>query len=393
MKELKRTVYFISFPLSFVGFIFPIYASHIGASTIQIGYLFSIFSIIGIIMRPMVGNLVDKKGRKIGIIIGTVLYALTNIFYVLAKDFKLLLAGRLVQSLGAAILWISVDTFVSDISDKTNRGKSFGILNETMAKGQWIGSIIGFTILFYGISKEPFKLAFMIFLFTSLLAVFYAIKELPETVNFKKEYEKGSIKDKKHLKYFLIIIGCISFISNLTAPIYLLYLQENITKDLGLICLLFIPAAILELFLPRRFGSFSDKVGREKVVIIGMFINAVLQIFIPFNKGYYSFMALYTLISLAGIFYSPSFNSLIIDFVGEDKRGRSYGLYSFTNGIGSALGPIVGSYIYENLGKDIVFYIKGILLVVMTLLVCYSYIKYNKQNKDIMILKRGSKYE
>ncbi|NLV89669.1 MAG: hypothetical protein GX021_09965 [Tissierellia bacterium] len=40
MKELKRTIYFISLPLSFIGFIFPIYASSIGASPIQIGYLY-----------------------------------------------------------------------------------------------------------------------------------------------------------------------------------------------------------------------------------------------------------------------------------------------------------------------------------------------------------------
>lgn len=380
MKELKRTIYFISFPLSFMAFIFPIYASSLGASTIQIGYLFSIFSIIGIIMRPIVGNLIDRRGRKTGIVIGVILYAMVNIFYILAKDFKYLLIGRIVQSLGASILWISVNTFISDISDKTNRGKNFGSLDETMAKGEWIGSIIGFSILFNGITKEPFKLVFIIFLVTSLISLFHAIKDLPETISFKKEYEEGNIRDKKHLKYFLLIIGCISFITSLTTPIYLLYLQENITKDLGLIVLLFIPASILALFLPKKFGSFSDKYGREKIVIVGMFISAIFQIFIPFNKGYYSFMILYTLIALVGMFYSPAFSSLIIDFAGEDKRGRSYGLYSFVNGIGAAIGPIVGSYIYENIGNNIVFYVKGILLVVLTLLVCYSYIKYIGSN-------------
>lgn len=383
MKELKRTIYFISLPLSFIGFIFPIYASTVGASTMQIGYLFSIFSIIGIIMRPVVGNMIDKKGRKIGVILGTIFYMLANLFYILAKDYNYILIGRIIQSLGAAILWISVNTYISDISDKTNRAKNFGSLDVTMAKASWIGSIIGFTILFYGIGKEPFKLAFTIFLATSLVSVFYAIKTLPETINLKKEHEEGSIKDKKDLKYFLIIIGCISFISNLTAPIYLLYLQDNITKDLALIVFLFIPASILELFLPKRFGSFSDKHGRERIVFIGMLINAILQVFIPLTKAYYSFMLLYTLISLASIFYGPAYNSLIIDFAGEDKRGKSYGLYSFASGIGAALGPIVGSYVYENIGNDFAFFLKAVLLVVMSLIVCYSYIKYTRINKVI----------
>lgn len=375
MKELKKSIYFISFPLYFIGFIFPIYASSIGADIIQIGYLYSIFSIISIAIRPMVGNLIDKRGRKKGIFIGTILYTIANMFFIFAKDFKFLLIGRIIQALAASFLWISVDTFISDISDKTNRGENFGLLEQIMAKGQWVGSIIGFTILFNNFTDSPFKLVFTIFLITSSISVYYIIKDVPETIDLKKEYEEGSIKDKKQLKYFLGIMGTISFIISLTAPIYLLYLQENITKDLSLISFLFIPASILAVFLPKRFGSFSDKYGREKIVIVGMFINAILQIFVPFNKGYYSFMILYTLISLVVMFYSPAFSSLIIDFVGEDKRGKSYGLYSFVNGVGAAIGYITGSYIYEKMGNDTVFYVKGILLLVITLFVCYIYIK------------------
>lgn len=385
MRELRRTIYFISFPLSFIGFIFPIYASSLGANIIQIGYLYSIFSIISIIIRPMVGNLIDKRGRRTGILMGTILYAIVNIFFILARDFKYLLLGRIIQSLGASFLWISVDTFISDISDKTNRGKNFGSLNQIMAKGELVGSVIGFTILFNNITNNPFKLVFTIFLITSLISLYYTIKDVPETINFKKEYEAGNIKDKKQLKYFLGIMGVISFIISLTGPIYILYLQENITNELHLISFLFIPASILAFFLPKRFGSFSDKYGREKIVIIGMFINAILQIFIPFNKGYYSYMILYTLISIVVMFYSPAFSSLIIDFVGEDKRGRSYGLYSFVSGVGGAIGYMVGSYIYEKIGNDIVFYTKGILLVVMTLIICYLYIKHIGLNREMEI--------
>ncbi|CAK7066489.1 MFS transporter [Tissierella carlieri] len=387
MKELRKVIYFISFPLSFIGFIFPIYASSIGANIIQIAYLYSIFSIISIIIRPMVGNLIDKRGRRIGILIGTILYTIVNIFFILAKDFKYLLIGRIIQSLGASFLWISVDTFISDISDETNRGKNFGLLNQFMAKGEWVGSIIGFTILYNNFTDNPFKLIFTIFLITSSISVYYTIKKVPETINLKKEYKAGNIKDKKQLKYFLGIMGILSFITSLTAPIYLIYLQENITKDIGLISFLFIPASILALFLPNIFGSFSDKYGREKIVIAGMFINAILQIFIPFNKEYYSFMILYTLISIVVMFYSPAFSSLIIDFVGENKRGRSYGLYSFASGIGGAIGYMAGSYIYENIGNDILFYTKGILLVVMTLFICYLYIKNIRMNRKMEITR------
>ncbi len=374
MNKLKRTIYFISFPLSFIGFIFPIYASSIGVNPIQIGYLFSIFSIVSIIIRPFVGSLIDKRGRRTGIALGVILYTLVNLIFILAKDFKYLLIARILQAIASSFLWITVDTFVSDISDNTNRGKNFGIINQSTAKGQVIGSFIGFIILYNSYFENSFKVIFTIFFCTSLIAFYYAIKDVPETVSIKKNMEQGKIKNKKDLLYFLCIMGIISFITSLTAPIYLLYLQENITNNLSLIACLFIPSSILYTFLPQKFGSISDKYGREKTIIIGLLINAILQIFIPFNQKYNNFLILYTLIATVDMFYSPAFSSLIMDFVGENKRGKSYGLYSFASGIGATIGPVVGSYIYEKIGNDIVFYIKGALLIVMVMIICYIYI-------------------
>lgn len=375
MKELRRSIYFISFPMSFIGFIFPIYASYLGADIMEIGILYSIFSIVSITIRPIVGKLIDRNGRRIGIIIGTISYMIVNFLFIFGDNFKYLLIARILQSMAASFLWISVDTFISDISDKTNRGRNFGIVDQVSTKGQIVGSVIGFTILFNNFIDNPFKLIFSIFFFTSLISLYHVVKTVPETANLKKQYERGKIENKKDLKYFLIIIAIISFITNLTAPIYLLYLQDNITSDISLISFLFIPSSILFSFLPRKFGEISDKYGREKIIIMGLFLSAIFQIFIPFNNSYYGFMVLYTIISVVNMFYRPAFSSVVIDFVGEEKRGRSYGLYSLATGIGGAIGPIIGTFIYKNIGNHMVFYIKGSLLIAMTIFVCYIYTK------------------
>ena len=381
MKELRRSIYFISFPMSFIGFIFPIYASSLGANVMEIGYLFSIFSIASVIIRPLVGNLIDKRGRRIGIIIGMIFYLIVNGIFIVGDSFKHLLIARTLQSIAGSFLWISVDTMISDISNKSNRGKNFGSLNEFITKGQMVGSFVGFNIL-YSFPKGPFKIIFTIFLITSLIGLYYGIKTVAETIHLKKEYEEGKIKDKKQLGRFLLIIGLITFIGSLTAPIYLLYLQDNITKDLNLIAFLFIPASILSMYLPSKFGAISDKYGREKIILVGLALIAILQIFIPLNKSFYSFMILYTIISLVSMFYSPAFSSIIMDFVGEEKRGKSYGQYSLATGIGGSIGPIVGSYIYKNLGNHIVFYIKGSLLIGITIFLGIIYIN-QENNKGI----------
>lgn len=182
MRELKRSIYFISFPMSFIGFILPIYASSLWANVMEIGYMYSIFSIVSIIIRPMVGNLIDKRGRRIGIVIGIIFYTIVNGLFLFGTSFRSLLIARTIQSIAGSFLWISVDTFISDISDKSNRGKNFGTMDESITKGQMIGSFIGFTILFNNYSDYPFQLIFSIFLITSLISLYHGIKSVPETI-------------------------------------------------------------------------------------------------------------------------------------------------------------------------------------------------------------------
>ncbi|WP_352419257.1 MFS transporter, partial [Proteiniborus sp.] len=259
----------------------------------------------------------------------------------------------------------------------------------------FLGSIIGLTILFNNFFENPFSAVFLIFFITSIVSFYFTLRRVPETVDYKKELKSGKIKNNKHTKYFLIIIGIISFISSLTVPIYLIYLKENITNELHLISYLFIPGAILSTFLPQRFGIIADRYGRERIIVIGIFINAILQIFMPFIKDYYPFMLLYTLISVVNMSYSPALSSIIIDFVGENKRGKSYGLYSFASGIGAAIGPLVGTYIFENIGSSIVFYLKGALLIIMTAFICYSYTKFksNIKRKIVTEISEEIRYE
>lgn len=396
MQGLNKVVFYISFPLSFIAFIFPIYASSLGVSVVEIGFLYTIFSIVSILIRPIVGNMIDKKGRKKGLIIGVALYALVNILYSIAVDYRYLLIARILQSIAASFLWISIDAAVSDISSKENRAQNFGILDQSQIKGELLGITIAFTILYNNFFENPFSKIFMVYFITSIASLFYAFKSVPETLDYKKDIESGMLKNSKHMRYFLIAMGIISFISSLTAPIYLIYLQQNIASELHLISYLFLPSAILSMFLPRRFGIYADKYGREKVIVIGMLLSAVLQIFVPFVRAYYPFMIIYILISVVSMFYSPAFSSIIIDFVGENKRGRSYGLYSFASGIGGALGTLVGTYVYENIGNSIVFYLQGSLLVtaIVSIYFIYNKIKSNevRYNEEVFIHSGGTDY-
>lgn len=368
LKALKKTVYYISFPFSLIGFLFPVYAHSVGVSVMELGLIYSAFSLFTILMRPAVGLLIDRKGRKLGLVLGLFFYTLVSIFLLIGNDFKYLLAVRIFQGIASSFLWISVDTIISDISHEGNRSKNFGLIDESTNRGDILGAFIGFTIIFNNLFNNSFKVVFFIYLITSLISLFYGIFKVEETVSLKKSYVEEIIDNNKDFNIFLILMGLLAFISSLTGHIYLVYVKENITSELYLITYLFIPGAILSMFLPNKFGKLSDRYDRRKVLSLGILMLGILYLFIPTAKNYYQFMLITILITIASMLCGPAESSLVIDVVGENQRGKSYGKYKLALGIGGILGPILGALIYEELGSSWVFLIKGLMLIIMSIL-------------------------
>lgn len=372
LYDLRRCLYYISFSLSFIGFMLPIYALDVGASVMEVGMLYSVFSLISIIIRPKVGNLLDRRGRKIGLFIGVVLYCLVNFLLLIGRDFKYLFLTRIFQSIGASFLWISVDTMVSDVSYAGNRSEDFGSISQAIGRGDFIGCIIGLGIFFSKYFNEPFKVVFTLYFIFSLIALYICIFKIEETLCYKRDIRtKSYIKEGKTTK-FILIAGFIFYIFSLVFPLYIIYLKEYITGNLYLIGLVFLPGEAFQLFLPRRFGILADKYDRRKIVILGLFFLGVLQLFVPFIKDYFEFLIIYTLVSLIFMLIDPAASGLVIEYIGDGKRGESYGLYSLAGGVGGTLGPLAGTYYYEHIGGETIFIIGGILLIFVSGIINYS---------------------
>ncbi|WP_202709584.1 MFS transporter [Sporosalibacterium faouarense] len=363
LQDLGKSLFFISFPISFIGFILPIYARDIGASPIDIGILYSSFALFSILARPLVGAWIDKVGRKKGLIGGLFAYVVVMALFMLGDSYKYLLVARVVQSIASSFLWISVYTMVSDVSNNDNNSRNLGHIDQLSSRGEFIGSLIGFTIIFGNYNIEnPFKYIFGIYMIFSIVGLLYGLLKVEETlVKDKKMKEVTVIKprDSRFIK-FLLVMGILALVGSMITPIFLIYLSEHITEELSLISFLFIPIAIASTFLPKKFGNISDNFGRKKVLILGMLLQGLFVIFIPIVKNYYVFMLIYTAFSLAGMLRFPAQIALVTEITGNEKRGKNYSLYCLATGLGGIIGPILGSGIYQYIGNDIIFFIQGI---------------------------------
>lgn len=81
----------------------PIFAAALGASDVYLGFIVSVSTVTGMVLKPFIGLLSDRWGRRIWLLIGTAFFALTPFFYRFISTPEQLAMIRLVHGLATAI--------------------------------------------------------------------------------------------------------------------------------------------------------------------------------------------------------------------------------------------------------------------------------------------------
>ncbi len=98
-------------------------------------------------------------------------------------------------------------------------------------------------------------------------------------------------------------------------------------------------------FLARPFGRLSDRVGRKKVIITGMFLYGLLAFLFTLPQNWWGLILVRVLQGTASAMVWPVGEALVVDSAPPSKRSRSISVYIFLTNIGIVAGPLIGGLI------------------------------------------------
>jgi MFS family permease len=136
-----------------------------------------------------------------------------------------------------------------------------------------------------------------------------------------------------------------------------------LTQDVRLLALAFLPAVLLESVLHSRLGYLSDRWGRRLLISAGLTWVGVSCLCLPLYATLPWTITWWTLKTLGLAAALPPEKALISDLTENAARGTGYGLYSFATSLGSAVGPLVGGWVYETWGHTAPFVLAGLGLL------------------------------
>ncbi len=373
---LYRSVFLVSFPFFILGLLLPIYGKEIGASVMQIGLFFSAFSIMTVVLRPVIGWAVDHYGRRYFVISGLAGYTAAMASFAFVDQVAGVVLARIIQGIAASLFWLSANAIVADTADETERGRAFGKLAQSSSQGSIAGAFVGFALLnipfamiIGGVQIHNWTVLFGAYALVSLLAVLIALRQLPETKPVQRQAVLNPIRWTRPWLLLLLITLATGASWAMVTPIMVIFLQDSLHVDVSVLSWAFLPAGLVWAILPSRLGSLADRFGRKPLMMVSLGMAALTSVMIPQLTSVISLSLLWAIQALCYAAGDPAEQALVADLTGGDQRGRAYGFYVMAADLGAAFGPFVGAWLYQSIGPRMPFYANGLMLVACALVV------------------------
>ena len=93
-----------------------------------------------------------------------------------------------------------------------------------------------------------------------------------------------------------------------------------------------------------------------------------MSIALPYWESLILIALSYILFSVGWATASPAEDALVADMAPPKLRGTVLGVKEAAAGVGAALGPLAGGYIYEYWAQEMAFVVNGVLLLLTAIL-------------------------
>lgn len=368
-RSLRWSTMVVSLPFFIMALLLPVRGKEIGASVIEIGLFFTVFSIMTVILRPVVGWGLDRLGRRWFFILGLLGYTLTMLGFAFIGQVWGMILARLVQGIASSFFWLSANAMIADISPVEKRGQSFGHLAQASAIGSIAGTFIGFTILQAEISingeqisLDPWMTLFLFYALANIVAIWIAFRGVVETNPSTRQVKSTPLVWSRPWILLMLVTLITGASWAMVSPVLIIFLQDRFNAGIDVLSWAFLPMGLIWALLPPYLGRLADRFGRKPLMIVGLIMAAISSFVIPLLGSIVAFAIIWAFQALCYAAGDPAEQALVADLTGGDQRGRAYGFYAMAADLGAAVGPLGGAWLYQMIAPEMPFYINGIIL-------------------------------
>ncbi|HSI67046.1 MAG TPA: MFS transporter [Planococcus sp. (in: firmicutes)] len=313
------------------------------------------------IVNYFAGQVADKFGRKRVLLTGWIIGLFVPIMIIFAHEWWVIVVANILLGINQGLTWSMTVNMKIDLSRANQRGTAVGLNEFAGYSGVAIlAAVSGYVAASYSLRPEPFYIGIGIVIIGILLTLIVKDTDqhlkvqidnvadnnkAKETLSSKEIFKLTTWKDKN-----LSAISFSGLSTNLKDgmawglfPIYFMTVGLSVGET-GIIVALY-PAAwgFFQLFT----GVLSDKVGRKKLIVYGMWTQAAALWFILLVDSFSMWITGAIILGLGTAMVYPTLQAAIGDVVTPAWRASSMGVYRFWRDSGYAFGALFAGIIAD----------------------------------------------
>jgi len=354
--------------------ILPMFIKSLGGAGLAVGAVGGFRDSISSILKVFCGYWSDRTGkRKIFVFSGYVTSSVFKLLLILSKTCQHAVVFASLERVGKGLRTAARDAIIAD-SMATKRGKGFGIHRALDTSGAILGSVVVFLLFWsFGFGFKLIILVAGVISFVSLIPLRFVkeVKREPQEMNLKI----GLQELPKKVKLFILISGTFA-LGNFSYMFFIIKAQESFTDKLSIAVpmLLYVLFNIFYAAFAVPLGVVADKIGKEKIIILGYLLFSLTSLGFAFLTSLPAFIVLFALYGITSAAVDANQRAFVADLSTEQLKATALGTFHTTIGLMALPASLIAGFLWQHIAPSITF-IYGSILGFMSVLLFIAFEK------------------
>ena len=329
----------------------------LGASVLVVGIVEGVAEATAAITKLFSGALSDYlRRRKMLVVLGYGLAALTKPVFPLANSIGWIMAARFVDRVGKGIRGAPRDALVTDITPANMRGAAFGLRQSLDSVGAFLGPLLA--ILLLVVYSDAIQTAMWYAVIPAVITVTLLIVVVREpehrTVGSRSRVDWHVVKALPARYWWVIALGAMFTLARFSEAFLILRAQ-----DTGF-ALEYVPAVMIAMNVVYALGAYpagilSDRMRNRDLLLAGLLVLVVADGLLALSHN--------VMMTLSGaVFWGVHmaltqglFSKLVADTAPEQLRGTAFGVFNLVSGVALLLASVVAGGLWNSWGPQATF--------------------------------------
>ncbi len=331
----------------------------LGASMITIGIIEGVAEATAAIARVFSGVVSDYfRKRKIFVVLGYALAAITKPVFPLATTIGWVFGARFVDRIGKGIRGAPRDALVADIVSPQMRGAAYGLRQSLDSVGAFVGPLLAVAFMIW--FSNDIKAVLWVAVVPAFLAVFLlivAVREPTHSEHIAGPENRLTFANAKRLslRYWLVVaLGAVFTLARFSEA-FLILRGQDIGLDIGYVPAIMIVMNIVYAMFAYPAGAMADRLSARMLLVFGLIVLVVADVILLIATSPWMAFLGAAFWGLHMALTQGLLSKLVADTTPAELRGSAFGIFNLVSGGALLLASIIAGLLWSAFGASATF--------------------------------------